>query len=369
MRTRLKLLKKIPHYWELVSKASKHYSQSRAITLYRFLFLKTKLGFTFLETYNYGFLSHQVSLTELPQKVISTQHLARLQEKLNPENSRNLLKNKITFYEHCVKNKLPAPRLYAAYTRNRPGWSPDERSLETKEEWLTFINQDLPHSFVIKPVFSYCGESITAFNRVANDSFTDTTGKPFSAHSIFQWMEDNSQFDAFIIQERITSHPLLEKLSATKNLQTIRLITVIPPDKACFLFPSKLRVIVGDNFVDNLNKGKTGNLAVEVSHQGTLGNATSRLVGELGTTELLEHPDSGMPFAGTQLPYWAEACELAKQAATAFLPLRNIGWDVALTPTGPCLIEGNEWHESPILGKDMSELLKTIQSAAAELKG
>ena len=44
-----------------------------------------------------------------------------------------------------------------------------------------------------------------------------------------------------------------------------------------------------------------------------------------------------------ELPIGAAAKELVTSAALTFLPLRTIGWDVALTPMGPVLIEGNAW--------------------------
>ena len=36
---------------------------------------------------------------------------------------------------------------------------------------------------------------------------------------------------------------------------------------------------------------------------------------------------------------------LAEQAARAFLPLRTVGWDIAVTPEGPTLIEGNPFWD------------------------
>jgi len=41
------------------------------------------------------------------------------------------------------------------------------------------------------------------------------------------------------------------------------------------------------------------------------------------------------------LPFWQEVQSLAETAAQNFLPIRTIDWDIALTPKGPVLIEGN----------------------------
>ena len=53
-----------------------------------------------------------------------------------------------------------------------------------------------------------------------------------------------------------------------------------------------------------------------------------------------------MPIEGFQLPVWTEACQLAREAARLFLPLRFVGWDIALTETGPVLVEAN-WNSDP----------------------
>jgi hypothetical protein len=68
-------------------------------------------------------------------------------------------------------------------------------------------------------------------------------------------------------------------------------------------------------------------------------------------------------FRGFAIPLWAEACALVERAALAFLPLRTIGWDVAVTPRGALLIEGNVTWDPPQLGAEISsEILDAIKS-------
>jgi hypothetical protein len=53
------------------------------------------------------------------------------------------------------------------------------------------------------------------------------------------------------------------------------------------------------------------------------------------------HPDTGRRVAGEMLPSWPEARDLALEAHRRFPTLGSVGWDVALTPDGPVLVEGN----------------------------
>ena len=50
----------------------------------------------------------------------------------------------------------------------------------------------------------------------------------------------------------------------------------------------------------------------------------------------------------TRIPWWTEAVELVCGAALRFPALRTLGWDVAITPDGPRVIEANaHWGPEP----------------------
>jgi hypothetical protein len=52
-----------------------------------------------------------------------------------------------------------------------------------------------------------------------------------------------------------------------------------------------------------------------------------------------DHPITGRPITGAQLPCWDEACALALEAAAGFPELPLTGWDMAITDHGPILVE------------------------------
>ena len=55
------------------------------------------------------------------------------------------------------------------------------------------------------------------------------------------------------------------------------------------------------------------------------------------------HPASGAYLPGTVIPFWQEITACVSQAMDRVPGMGYVGWDIAVTPDGPELIEGN-WH-------------------------
>ena len=53
------------------------------------------------------------------------------------------------------------------------------------------------------------------------------------------------------------------------------------------------------------------------------------------------HPLTGVPIVGFEVPLFAEAIEAVKAAAQRIPEVPYVGWDVAIAPDRPVLIEGN----------------------------
>lgn len=53
------------------------------------------------------------------------------------------------------------------------------------------------------------------------------------------------------------------------------------------------------------------------------------------------HPYSSAKILGLKIPYWNEVIKMFNEAVLIVPQVRYVGWDIAITKTGPCLIEGN----------------------------
>ena len=58
------------------------------------------------------------------------------------------------------------------------------------------------------------------------------------------------------------------------------------------------------------------------------------------------HPKTGTPIQGFQVPRYEEALALLEDVVRRIPEIRYVGWDIAMTPDGPAVIEGN--HNSSV---------------------
>jgi hypothetical protein len=97
--------------------------------------------------------------------------------------------------------------------------------------------------------------------------------------------------------------------------------------------------------MDNFERGALGNLIAPIDqYTGRLGRAfgsrSSRWPVFFSTDT---HPDTGARITGFEIPYWEEAMELVREAQRKLCEIPTLGWDVAIMPEGPMLIEAN-WN-------------------------
>jgi hypothetical protein len=263
------------------------------------------------------------------------------------------VKDKGIFYLYCMALGVPIPKLYAILFKAAPGWSHNGSALVSREDWKRFLDLQLPSEFVVKPATGAHGAGVGIF-RKTDKGLVDACGNPCEAEGLYDTMRSDPEYDSFVVQERVRSHPEMERLSGTESVQTIRLITVAAPHRRCRILHANLRVIVDDSVVDTCPYAcPSGSQVITRAgiclDDGSL-QAGKQIRGMRAAMETLSvHPRTGVRFEGFRLPFWAETCRVVKAAAPRFLPLRAIGWDVALTPRGPCVVEANNWWDPPNL--------------------
>ncbi len=138
--------------------------------------------------------------------------------------------------------------------------------------------------------------------------------------------------DGFVAEELIKQSAELSNLHP-ESVNTLRINTVNYGDSVEVKWPC-LRIGCGDSIVDNAGAGGVFG-AIDVA-TGVISNVSD----EFHHT-FTEHPDTGIPLIGFQVPKWKEACEMAKKLAALIPDCHFIAWDLALTDKGWIMVEGN----------------------------
>jgi hypothetical protein len=148
----------------------------------------------------------------------------------------------------------------------------------------------------------------------------------------------------FVIQEVIGQHPHLESMNPF-SLNTIRVITLLTREGGVEFLAAMLRTSSARTAVANFSLG-----GVVVGVDLETGRLKDRGFQKTSPSEeLRRHPLTGVVFEGFEVPYWKEVKETAAQAQRVFSELKAIGWDLAVSPSGPVMIEGNiEWGTTGI---------------------
>lgn len=170
-------------------------------------------------------------------------------------------------------------------------------------------------------------------------SYLGTDGRRWPAEEIVASLAARSREGLVLLQPRLVNHPALVRLSPNA-LSTIRVMTTKRPGGPPRFLASVLRMGTGQSTADNFAQG--GIASAIDAETGVTGPARS--VDKHHRTHVYDvHPDTGVPTAGLEVPFWREAVELAVDAHRRLGEVPCIGWDVAVTSDGVVLLEGN-WN-------------------------
>jgi hypothetical protein len=140
----------------------------------------------------------------------------------------------------------------------------------------------------------------------------------------------------YLFVEHLWPHPDVRAVVGDR-LCTARVYVVLEPEGPRVI-AAVWKIVTGANMADNFVL--PGNLLGAIDLES---GALTRIVGGSGPdeTEHETHPDTGGRLLGFRLPDWPLLMDTVRAAAAAFPRLGYQGWDVAVTPRGPVLVELN----------------------------
>ena len=210
-----------------------------------------------------------------------------------------------------ISNKTNFHKNYGKYTR-RDFFDPDGGY----EAFEAFLERN--PVFIYKPQIGQCGEGIAKI----------VTAEIADRKAFF----DKAMESKACLEELVKQHPAWEAL-CPGCVNTLRVITGAAAGQSWLLFAAT-RVGSGTSVADNFHMGGSAAL---------IDMETGKLTGTGLDKKLNEHDRTatGILYDGYEVPYWEEIKAMCLEAALVNDQIHFIGWDVAITPDGPLLIEGN----------------------------
>lgn len=138
----------------------------------------------------------------------------------------------------------------------------------------------------------------------------------------------------FVIEEVINQHPDMAYFNSS-CVNTCRIETVTDRNGKAHIVNT---IMITGGKGSSISNTHSGGVMVQVdSESGEIDskgrNPEGRLFGH--------HPGTGVALLGKKIPYWKEVLALALRLAEKRPTARYVGWDIAITPEGPEVIEGN----------------------------
>ncbi|MCK9372314.1 MAG: hypothetical protein M0P91_03895 [Sulfuricurvum sp.] len=308
------------YLWSVWHKSSPILSQKIGVSRSRQLFDLWRLTFLYTTPPRFYYAYQLYNYTALEWfDFIYTHELPHWHRTFSPDvtpRTIQLLTDKALFAQEMVQRNLPAISGVVL-----------TKASEISEEKL--FNQT---SHFLKPLR---GSRKEGCYKLEYDSLCDTYILETSEIQILYSKKEILEFittlvvqQDYLMQPLLKNHPDLQLFSPFDVLITIRLITVLLKNRATAI--SAVLELPVDSYSNRVHA-----VSVDIQH-GVLGELKepNRTTKEKRVEELKQ-------LSGQSIVYWQEVVKVAKEAHNSFPDLVSIGWDLAITPKGVMLIEGN----------------------------
>ena len=250
---------------------------------------------------------------------------------INPENYLKLMNDKILF-EKIVKKHCPEliPKTFFKFKGQKIIPTKDVLIKNFKKTKSAFDSLK-DGKYFIKEVSGTCGNNAMILTKKNNNlSFRHVTKGEISLDEFWETTKKKN----YMVQEHIENHEIIKKLSPFA-LSTIRIVTTRFHNDVHILSADMRVSCQKDAVVDNFHKHGA------IVHVNTKTGKLAKYAHKKQEKSLTVHPISNIKFENYKLPYWKETLEMVKKLHNIFPGFSSLGWDVAITPTGPKIIEGN----------------------------
>ena len=139
--------------------------------------------------------------------------------------------------------------------------------------------------------------------------------------------------EIYLIEDEIIQHPEVAKLNPYA-VNSFRIVTLLDKEHKPHILANALRINIDDAVAIGCSDAY-----MRLNEKGEI---CSRVVDDIANV-YEEHPMAKIKFSTVKVPFVKESFDLALKAALEVPEVRYVGWDIAITPNGPVIMEGNEY--------------------------
>ncbi len=267
-----------------------------------------------------------------------------------------LTNNKLYFALFCERTSIRTPKLISYNLESNFFFNNEVVQITNKEKLKTFFETLFEthkiDALFFRPPSDYGGKGCFKMTKLDLQNNLEDLYK-------------NLVHGNFVHTKVIKQHDDINKIHS-KSVNTLRIVSLLTLEGNIEIISAFIRFGVGDSVVDNAT---SGGFFVGIDLENGVLKPKGHYLPEHGGKEITEHPDSGYKFEGFKIPYYKEVCDLVLDTAR-IIPDGLIGWDVAITPNGPIIIEANAEPHIPISNIAQGGLLKNkhVKNVLDELK-
>ncbi len=235
------------------------------------------------------------------------------------------MSDKALFARLCSRHRIPHAQTLAVVGRDQVTWNIDPKELC----FDVFCKRQKGKGAI----------GAEAFRFVAPDSFRDAMGTLYSIQQVISHLRKSSGGKNMLVQRWLSNHDSIKDL-AHDSLITFRVITCMNERDEVEVTDAMLRILV--------DLEPTWRPAVIDDEFATPIELTTGKLGLLTGDDMRTcckrykiQPVTNAKVAGRVVEHWPAIAAMATRCHAAFSHRLMIGWDIALTPNGPIVLEGN----------------------------
>jgi hypothetical protein len=209
-------------------------------------------------------------------------------------------------------------------------------ALKSVDDAACYLRRDASYPIIVKPVRGAFSRDVWLLERY--DSQSDAVILAGAGAAPPRELAERyfAKKSGYMFQELLRPHRAIRE-AVSDRICTLRIVITITAQGARLLIAT-WKIAAGGNVADNY--WRKGNILARLDQEkGTIEQCMTGLGPQFRLVD--QHPETGQPLVGFQVPFYRQAVDLAMRTALYFPDLRMQAWDIAITDDGPTVLEVN----------------------------